>query len=819
LKKILKGSGRKSTQEFIGIKGFTKYGLATNKGELVFFLVSPTNISVLSHENIEIKVRRLLMALESMPDLEMACLDSCECFDENKRFVMGRLEAEDNPAVRSVLEKDLAFLDGIQVEMATARQFLFIKRLRDSREDAVFAQMNRVQKIISEQGFEARVLDKEGIKRLLALYFGASAGGGAIGDYDGEGYLAKHMKGRKVLTEEEKEALRVKGFFDLVLPGTIRFYPDTYVVGDYRCCAWAVKEYPTSTEEQAILARLADREGVTLHFYNRLVEPVEQRKIIQNAARKNRLKSSGTDVNDAVSAESNLQDVAQLIANMHRDKEPLLHTAVYIELRAQDEDKLADLKAEVLMELARAKVGVDRLTLRQKEGFLSVMPAGFPSFGAQYERVLPASSTANLYPFNYSGKTDPQGFYLGRDKYGTNILADFDKREGDKTNANILILGNSGQGKSYLLKLILTNLRECGKTVIALDAEAEYEELTRSMGGCYIDFMGGEYIINPLQPQAWSEDGSCAEDGSGDGAEEGGGSCAGTDDGMAPEAFRKVTRLSQHIAYLKDFFRAYKDFSDAHIDTIEIMLGHIYGVFGITDQADYSQMAPEKYPTVSDLYRLVEYSYRTFDGSKKHLYTEETLREILLGLHSMCSGAESKYFNGHTNIKDDRFLCFGIKGLMDTNKKLKDAMLFNILSYMSGALLGRGGCVAAIDELYLFLTNMTAIEYIRNAAKRVRKKDSAIILASQNVDDFLLEGIREYTKPLFSIPTHQFLFNAGHVEPRAYTDTLQVEQAEFDLIKYPERGVCLYRCGNERYLLKVIAPPYKAMMFGDAGGR
>jgi len=208
-----------------------------------------------------------------------------------------------------------------------------------------------------------------------------------------------------------------------------------------------------------------------------------------------------------------------------------------------------------------------------------------------------------------------------------------------------------------------------------------------------------------------------------------------------------------------------------------------------------------------------------YDRERKHLYTEEMLQEICLGLHSMCVGAESKYFNGHTNIVDDRFLCFGVKGLMDTNKRLKDTMLFNILSYMSNQLLGAGNTVASVDELYLFLTNMTAIEYIRNAMKRVRKKDSAMILASQNVDDFLLQGIREYTKPLFSIPTHQFLFNAGNIEPKAYTDTLQLEQSEFELIKYPERGTCLYRCGNERYLLQVIAPDYKQEMFGKAGGR
>lgn len=122
-------------------------------------------------------------------------------------------------------------------------------------------------------------------------------------------------------------------------------------------------------------------------------------------------------------------------------------------------------------------------------------------------------------------------------------------------------------------------------------------------------------------------------------------------------------------------------------------------------------------------------------------------------------------------------------------------------------------------KAYLFLTNMTAIEYIRNAMKRVRKKDSSIILASQNIEDFLIPSIREFTKPLFSIPTHQFLFNAGQINPKEYMDALQVEPSEFELIKYPERGTCLFRCGNERYLLQVIAPDYKAALFGKAGGR
>ena len=587
----------------------------------------------------------------------------------------------------------------------------------------------------------------------------------------------------------------------MIAPSVVSFMPDHFICGNTFRCVWALREYPTSTDEQAILRHLGEKDGVTLRIYTRQVTPAEEKRIIQNAANKNRLNSSNTnDLQQTVTAESNLQDVATLVATMHRNREPLLHCAVYIELTASDYNNLKLLQTDVLTELVRSKLNVDKLLLRQQQGFRCVNPCGHNTFGIQFERVLPASSVANLYPFNYSGKLDSKGFYIGKDKYGSNILVDFDQRDEDKTSANILILGNSGQGKSYLMKLLILNLLESGKSVISLDAEHEQQEMCEAVGGCFADLMAGQYIINVLEPKCWDD----------------GGDPNATD---APEAFRKSTLLAQHISFLKDFFRAYKDFTDVQIDTIEILLAKLYARFGITDSTDYSAKKPTDFPIMEDFYKLCEEEFMTYDKQRKYLYTEETLQQVCLGIHSMCVGSESKYFNGYTNITDDAFLCFGVKGLMDTNRRLKDAMLFNLLSFMSNQLLGKGNTAAAIDELYMYLTNLTSIEYIRNAMKRVRKKESAIIIASQNINDFLMPEVCEMTKPLFSIPTHQFLFNPGQINPAEFMDALQVEPSEFELIKYPERGTCLYRCGIERYLLQVIAPDYKSAIFGKAGGR
>lgn len=592
----------------------------------------------------------------------------------------------------------------------------------------------------------------------------------------------------------------IRSFLDCIAPGVVKFEVDHYIFGNTYRCVWALREYPASTESQAILRHLGEKSGVTLRIYCRQVSPGEEDRIIDNANKKNKL--DGSDPNklrQAVEAESNLRDVAELVHKMHREHEPLLHCTVYLEMTADSMEHLRQLQTDVLTELVRCKLNVDKLLLRQKQGFYCASPVGYNALGREFERVLPAGSVANLYPFNYSGKTDPNGFYIGKDKYGSNIAVDFDRRDSDKTSANILILGNSGQGKSYLMKLLICNLLEAGKSVVSLDAEHELEELCGKLGGCFIDLMAGEKRINVLEVRCWNEDTDMETDES------------------APEAFRKSTLLARHVSFLKDFFRAYKDFSDPQLDTIEIMLSKLYRKWGISEETDLRQLKPGDYPVLSDLYALINNELVNYRNGS--LYTRELLQEVLLGLHSLCVGADAPFFNGHTNISDDRFLVFGVGGVLTAAKSLRNALLFNVLAYMSDRLLTAGNTVAALDELYLWLSNPVAIEYIRNCLKCVRKRDSALMMASQNLEDFDQEGVREMTKPLFAIPPHQFLFNPGSIGRRFYMDMLQLDEAEFELIRRTRRGECLFKCGAERYHLKVIAPDHKAVLFGTAGGK
>ena len=646
--------------------------------------------------------------------------------------------------------------------------------------------------------------------------------------------MAKKQQKKKVGTKQPPLP-RPKEFLDLIAPAAVQFNTDSFILGGTYRSVMVLRSYPPTTEQLALLSQLGELGGVTLHLAARQVTAAEENAILHTATNKSRMERGNlNNMKQSVTAEAKLQDVAALINTLRREQEPLLHCSVFLELSANSAEQLRTLRDQVNAMLLRAKLGADPLFLRQRDGFLSSNPAGHNVFGAFAERVLPASSVANLYPMSYSGKTDPCGFYLGNEKYGSNIIVDLDRRTGDKTNASALILGNSGQGKSYLLKFLLCNVLESGKSVISLDSEHEMEELCGNLGGSFVDLLSGRIRINLLEPRHWD-----------DGSE--------PDDPDAPDAFRG-TLLAQHISFLRDIFRVYKDFDTPHIDTLELMVERLYRKWGISDATDFSRMTPTDYPVLADLYDTIEEAYQNYEREKDlKLYPQEMLRDLMLGLHSMCKGADARFFNGYTNISSSqaaprsfpakaeklarsaapplptspmdlrgpqcRFLVFCIKGLENAAQNLRDTLLFSVLAYMSDQLLTAGNTVAAIDELYLWLTNPVAVTYIRNCLKRVRKKESSMILASQNLEDFDQPGIRELTRPLFAIPTHQFIFYAGSSDKRFYMENLQLEENEYELVRQPQKGVCLYKCGSDRHLLAVHAPPHKEKLFGSAGGR
>lgn len=177
---------KSSVQQLLGLETFSRHGLKAQKTETVYFSVSPSNIAVLSNESLERKIDKLTALMTAFPDIEIICTDGCECFDNNKVFLDERIAAEDNEAVKQLLIRDRDFIDGIQAEMSNSRQFFFAYRFHNQSEDMINTVITRIEKTLTEYDFVSRRLEKSEIKQMLAIYFGVSAYGDEIPDFEAE---------------------------------------------------------------------------------------------------------------------------------------------------------------------------------------------------------------------------------------------------------------------------------------------------------------------------------------------------------------------------------------------------------------------------------------------------------------------------------------------------------------------------------------------------------------------------------------------------------------------------------------------------------
>lgn len=799
LQKSIKANNAK-VQTFLEIKEVKENCLLTTRNEELYFLqISPKNISVMSNAGKIALISDLSSIISNFPKSEIMCLNSTQSYESNKRYINSLAEEETNPAVEYLDKADVDFLDKIRVSMATSRTFFFIIRqslISDNEQKRLQYAYTAVQKC-KEHNFQVEIITKDAIKRMLAIYLEQNVYQDNLPDYDGQQYT----------TELEPEVYDLKNFVDIVAPSIMDFkHPTYYCIGNTYRRTWAIREYATVTEKLALLKTLGEKDGITLHIYNRIVAPLEQNKIFNAAFRRNRATLfNSRDVNEQVQGKENLSDIQKLISESFRNKEAFIHCAVFIEMTANSLDALDDLSVFVESALNEGNIVPDKLRLQQRDGFVAASPIGFNIFKKEFERVLPSSSVANLFPLSYSGKTDVKGFYIGKDENGSNIIVDFDKRAPDKTNGHISIFGNSGEGKSWLIKLLICIFIQQRKALYSLDVDDEYSYETEALGGTNLDMMLGKYFINPLQVKVLKSEND-------------------EEDTDAPDAVRKKTVLSQHIAYLLDFFKVYKpEISDSLRDILEIMLEETYKLFHITDNTDFSSLSPEKFPILSDLFKTVETELNLYDD-KAHKglemeYEKADLRKLMLAIRSICVGTDSKFFNGFTNIPNTQHINFCITGLLETNENLKNAMYFNIFSFMQHKFFTAGNTVVVADELHEIIKSKIVVTYIRSFVKRGRKKNSDVVIASQNLDDLMLPGIIEYTRPLFAIPTHSFLAYPGKVDIKTFKETANITDTEYSLIDRSHQGHFLYCCGSERYKLHVIAPPYKAALFGTAGGR
>ena len=178
-----------STRQLMGIDDFTDYGIATRMGNLVFFVIKPTNISVLPGSGVGARIYALLNVIKGQVEIEMLALNSKESFENNKDFYRQQANLEDLPAIRKLLEQDSAHLDRIQVLMASSREFYILVRLQGKKESDVFSYLSRIEKSIKDNGFTVRRATEQDLKRMLGVYFEQNVTTERFEDHDGERWI------------------------------------------------------------------------------------------------------------------------------------------------------------------------------------------------------------------------------------------------------------------------------------------------------------------------------------------------------------------------------------------------------------------------------------------------------------------------------------------------------------------------------------------------------------------------------------------------------------------------------------------------------
>ncbi|MBE6905012.1 MAG: DUF87 domain-containing protein [Ruminococcaceae bacterium] len=376
------------------------------------------------------------------------------------------------------------------------------------------------------------------------------------------------------------------------------------------------------------------------------------------------------------------------------------------------------------------------------------------------------------------------------------------------TNGNFSITGETGFGKSHLMKKILSQQIARGISCFSLDPEGEYDELYRNLGGTVINCASGKFLINPFEIRRLKTEDDTTEELENE-----------------IEALHKDQSFYQHLSWLKDFYKVlFPDLKGLQLTALSTLTQDMYIRHGIDHNTDLSKLTSKDYPTFTDLHQYI--SDVLDDREKYGFYREisdDMLKDLLLAIREAYNGSLSPLFNGHTNICNDKLINFNVQELLTGSEERTQAFLFNVMTFIWQKIMSRENkTMLTVDELYLIMNrdNLVIAQYLRNFIKRARKYDAVIGTATQQLADLDDEKIRHITSAIINSAAVKFLFNPGNLAFERTKSMLQLSQGEADCIFAAGRGQCLLKVGQaDKYNVRIEKLPFEDKLFGSAGGR
>lgn len=791
-------------------------GEGLSRREVYFVRFWPHNMEILDlHERLleEEKWQTVLQTTDIAPSVLI--MDKTEGLDEVRANYERRIE--ERPALAYINEEILAQLEGIDESSACVeRAFYFVCRVRRTEEFQRFY-------TLAKDHLSVSLARREELMVLLRNFLLREYATTPLATWDEEvrlkyaaqtGKLSDRQRRRAGDSDEALRAFAYQETLRELLPNRLDFDTRYTVQNGALRQTVTVRSYPREIPEDRILHALGKLPGTTVRMY---LEPIASGRMTdlfqkQINHRSSLTKSARKKSEQVRSAAEEEQVIASYRRALERD-ERMYFLTILVEVYGDTEEELRERLDDVRSTLSAGGFSTDELRGEQREAFLSVLPYGVNHVDT-FKRNMTTRTIAGLYPFTASRRVDPQGYLIGATAAGSPIIWDNWRFVNGVTNAHILIVGTSGMGKSYLIKKALSMSVARGIHAFALDSEGEYRDVFRGLGGETINCAGGGVKINPFQvrrnvlPEVEAllepdEAASMAEKGT---------------------EFEAGSPLMQHLSWLAEFHRLLLPMLDERLQQVlSLLVQEHYAAFGICEAFEPDGVPPAAYPTYSTLYQFIDGLYErcrtgeTLEGVLK-VVREDDLAQLLLALYSVYAGAESRIFNGATNVRDADLINFDIQSLHEGLASTRNAVLFNITSYVWSRVMRKEPTLFLLDELQLLL-HPIIVARLNSMVRRGRKYEAALVTATQDLETYEDPQVRHLVKPLFTIPMHRFYFNMGATQQVVLKDLLDLSDSETDILRKCGRQQCLFKCGEEKYALNVGSLDYEEELFGSGGGQ
>ncbi len=585
-------------------------------------------------------------------------------------------------------------------------------------------------------------------------------------------------------------------------PKGLQFNNSDFIISDKYATILTVISYPR-TIGPGYLANITNMSGVKIVIKHiplpfSVISKMLNREIAD-------LRSRYDTEKDKTMQEKIRQDVDSLeyfIQQFTASQSKTFDFQMHLMLVADTKEELENKKMQVKNFLDAMELRAVPLRFEQEEVLKSIIPI-FPKqeIETRIGTPMPSPTMAAMYPFIFDSiKDEGLATLLGVDFSGGVVLFNQFlyqiRKENNRNNANMIILGTSGSGKSTAAKLILRSHIRNGCQIVAVDPEGEITEMTKTYGGTVVDLgKGGEYgMVNPLEVLVDVDDDEYRN-------------------GMGN------TVLTKTLQTLKAFMKYY----DPNIeeDVLTLFIGIVqdtYERFGINFQTDFTKFRPNNYPTFSDVYATV-YSKLTSITEKTH--ERDVLERLELKIRPFVRELKY-YFNGHTSINSNTgFIVFNIKELMNSDTNIRNALLFNILKYAWSLCLNPNvNTILSVDEAHVLLgeKNILGAEFLAQVQRRARKYNTGTIIITQQPSDFVGEGILTHGKAIFDNASYYLVMGLKKQAAEDLAQLIDLNDNEKENIKRYSQGEALFVCGNRRMQINVVVSDSELESFGSGGG-